>query len=304
MCQWDATDPKALARCLLFIQGTIHDYPDMQKNGMVNVGDLRGEWMSSNLQMLQFLSSVSHLVDNLPFHMASNHMLYDNHALGAFMQSLWPVVKKEIRLRNRMHFGSNMEIDYSLRTFGMQLGDCQQADGTTGGPLSQEAMMEELRRREQLDVQWRTAERPYRDPSSRVALYPNPEDIILGRNKKVASTWPGNTRYNQVIEQQAHRYLGAETGERLEKTFIALETLQILRTQYQARFLSRKESSWETVSDSEAQQKIGQALRNVARGMWKHIKRRGESPQTSISTPRISEFVMNETESDHKRLVG
>jgi len=126
---------------------------------------------------------------------------------------------------------------------------------------------EDIRQRQELDETWRLFEAPYRDPSSRVALFPNPQDIILGRNKAVAMTWSGNILYHKVIQQNVHRYIDAQAigTERICKTLISIEILHILNHKFDARFLSRKDTMWEVLDDFEAQKNISQALRTLAR---------------------------------------
>jgi hypothetical protein len=87
----------------------------------------------------------------------------------------------------------------------------------------------------------------------------------MGRNKMVAVAWAGNIMYHKVIQQFVHRYIEAQAGDRIEKTLIAVEILHVLHNKYGARFLARKVTVWEVIDDSEAQKKISQALRMLAR---------------------------------------
>jgi hypothetical protein len=161
-----------------------------------------------------------------------------------------------------LHFGSSLESEYSLRSFGINFpGQLS----ISNGPLCSDGIEEDIRKRQRLDEAWHQSEAPYREPSSPIALFPNPQDIIMGRNKMVAVAWAGNIMYHKVIEQYVHRYIEAQAGDRIGKTLIAIEILHLLQNQHRARFLARKETVWEVIDDSEAQKKISQALRMLAR---------------------------------------
>jgi hypothetical protein len=161
-----------------------------------------------------------------------------------------------------LHFGSSLETEYSLRSFGIDFsGQLSQSRG----PLSTDGIEEDICKRQELDEQWRQSEAPYREPSSPIALFPNPQDIIMVRSKMVAVSWVGNILYHKVIEQFVHRYIEAQAGNRIGKTLIAVEILHLLHNKYRARFLARKDTVWEVIDDAEAQKKISQALRMLAR---------------------------------------
>lgn len=130
-----------------------------------------------------------------------------------------------------------------------------------------ERIEEDIRQRQQLDLEWQHSEAPYMDPTSKIALFPNPQDIIMGRNKAVAMTWTGNIIYHDVVQRYANRYLETQNGasDRMSKTLISLEILEVLREQYKSRFLIREDTRWVMIPDSEAQRKISQSLRTLAR---------------------------------------
>jgi len=126
---------------------------------------------------------------------------------------------------------------------------------------------EDIHTRQFLDDEWRQAEAPYRDPLSPIALFPNPQDIIMGRNKTVAPTWSGNILYHKVIQQHVHRYVEAQDmgSNRIEKTLISIKILHLLQNEYKSRFLNREDTRWVVIDNSEAQVKISQTLRMLAR---------------------------------------
>jgi len=89
----------------------------------------------------------------------------------------------------------------------------------------------------------------------------------MGRNKAIAVTWPGNILYHKVIQVHVYRYIEAQTvaSGRINKTLISVEILHVLKREYNSRFLSRNETNWVAIDDTEAQVKVSQALRMLAR---------------------------------------
>lgn len=273
VCQWDApNNHKMLIRCMHYMQSAIADDVEMQKCGVVTVADFGGRWKSTPLQILQFIASLPDIatgnsvfrnpsiIDSSPFHEASTHILYSDIALDTLIRGFRRVFQASHHLRFRLHFGSAIETVYSLRTYGIDFSGLLGA-GDKSGPLSEEKMEQDIQRRQQLDEEWRAMEAPYRDPSSQIALFPNPQDVIMGRNKKIATSWPGNIVYHSLVERYSGRYMEAQAGDRVHLTMISLEIFHILQKDHGTRFLVRKESTWEVCDDAQVQKKIGQALR-------------------------------------------
>jgi len=272
LCLWDVSNPKTFLRCAHYVVDAFQDHPEIQRKGAVSIGDVRGSWKSSFLQVIKVIGDAKEGIDRLPYHNASGHMLYDDPAADTFIKGIRAVMDPGHRMRHRFHIGSNLEIDYSLRAFGIDVSDCLDVESSTG-PMSTAGIEEDIRRREEIDEEWRRSEAPYRDPSSRQALFPNPQDIILGRNKKVALAWPGNVAYHAVIAQFARQYLLVDDRESMEKTLIAVEILDIIHRGHRARFLARKETVWEVIDDLEAQRKVSQGLRDAARDIRENMLR-------------------------------
>ena len=60
-------------------------------------------------------------------------------------------------------------------------------------------------------------------------------------------------------------YIAVGDQDRIAKTAIAIQVVRVVRYEFKARFLSRKDTEWEVMDDIEAQRKVSQALRNAAR---------------------------------------
>jgi len=269
LCLWDVSNPVVFHRCTYYIVEALSDYPEIQRKGLVSIGDFRGSWKSSFLKVIKVIGDVKEAIDRLPYHNATGHLLYDDPKVDVFIQGIRAVMSQEHRMRHRFHSGSNMEIDYSLRAFGIDLSDCLDVHSPIG-PMSSWGIEEDIQRRQKLDEEWRRSEAPYRDPSSRLALFPNPQDIILGHNKKVAPTWPGNIAYREVIDQYAQQYFLCNDDNPFEKTSIAVHVLSILHRGYMGRFLIRKDMTWDVVEDIEAQRRVSRSLRMAAKAIRDH----------------------------------
>jgi hypothetical protein len=287
--QWDVSKANytPFTRSLIYVQLAIHDDQDMQRNGVVTIFDLRGTWRSSTMEMLEFLTSVANECNDIPFHMASIHILCDNASSQEFLPSFRALFKREHRLRTRFHFGSVEGISSSLRTFGIDLGTFSEVGLSTSATPVGVAIEADIAKREQFDEWWRQSEAPYKEPTSQKALVPNPHDVILGRNKKIATSWPGNIVYNTLIVEYAQRYVQAQGY--FDKTVIALEIIHILQKEYQARFLWRNDIGWEAFAREWVHQKVSQSLRHSIRRMVQTKNAKGVVATSNESTSSSTE---------------
>ena len=269
-------DVLRLMRIFMYVQSAIQDYPDMQRKGVVTIIDLRESLSSSSVdELLQFLSSLASVSDTSPFHTASNHVLYDNEVSEAFLQSFRSLLSSDHRRRTRYHGGIlSDEIESSLRTFGLDLGRLLGTNVASTGVTTRGEIEEYIQEREGFEERWRRSESLHREPTAHEALFPNPFDIILGRNKRIAAVWPGNRVFNTLVEQNTPRYV--EALAYFEKTVITLEIIHTLQKDHGARFLWRKGPVWESLDGKWLHQKVGQALRlSAARFAPQQIDREG-----------------------------
>jgi hypothetical protein len=269
VCTWDLADPLGLVRGTWYINSAIEDDAEQQRRGAILMLDLKGQIKHTPMEIVKFFATVQKHMETILFRVDCVHILYDNPALDSFFKSLLGVLRKDFRLRHRFHFGSALEIQYSLRTFGINVEDYLGPDQDS---CFRENNVRYLQERLRIEEEWRQREEPFTRPTSKIALYPNRNDILLGRHK-VAPTWPGNMMYNKLIDSQAPRYVLANGHARLEKTLIAWQTIHVLHREYGARFLTRKEDCWEAMEEAEVQPKVSQSLRVAARGVNQHQMR-------------------------------
>lgn len=292
-------DPMEYMRAITYAWfSTIIGNDELQRGGLITVSDLRGQWNMSTLQFLEFARIVAPMLEryvtgcekiagrppiqyslpltiytfsdafnSMPVHIVVMHFLIEGNGMASLARSHQSLFSRNYRLRARLHVGSWIEIQYSLRSYGINItADWLEGDDVKGSPFSRETLG--CASQEYLDneAKWTQADAPYCDPTSKVALYPNRQDIIMGKNRTVAWSWPGNLYFDALIRQQANIY-GAATNN-LEKRRIVQETLQRLELEHNVRFLTRKENiGWEAISTEDARVKVSQSLRDEYRKM-------------------------------------
>lgn len=264
LTQWEASKPKALLRvCDYLGYSILLDDIQMQRNGIINITDCRGQLKSTPFEILQYLVTIAPFWDSAAYHLVADHLIVDGRSFQAHLDRTRAIFGKTKRLRSRLHYGSTLEIDYLLRPHGIHVGDCLDLErSTVEDCLGRDAMLHSIQQTMEKEEKIREVEAPYCDASSAIALYPNPQDILLGHNKAVAVTWPGNIQFRSVISARVGEYIAAE---RKSKADLAFQILRSIQSNYNARFLDRKTTVWEAADDAEAVKKISQALRNEAR---------------------------------------
>lgn len=175
----DLSDFKAMARYVWYTHWIIQDDPHVQRRGVVLLADARDTWRFSSLQSLHFMAVYP---SDKPYHLASVHVLYNDPTVDAMIRRVRYVLPNDYRMRIRSHFGSVMEIQYSLKTFGIDVSGQLSVEKDSSMLVHYDGIEESIRKRQQFDDQWQKSEATYRDPGSRVALFPNPQDVIISRN--------------------------------------------------------------------------------------------------------------------------
>ena len=198
------------------------------------------------------------------------HFIVDGPGRTTVAKVIQSQLSRTRRIRSRVHAGSWMEIQYSLRRYGIDIGADWLGGDVDGSPFSTQSIEHASQEYFRMDAAWKRNEAPYCDPSSDIALYPNPQDIIIGKNRHAAMTWPGNMTYKTLVKQYAIAYGLANNTH--EKLIIAIETLERLKTHHQARFLTRKEETdWVALSNEEARLKVSRSLRDEVNRVMKPL---------------------------------
>jgi hypothetical protein len=259
---YDCSDWKAFTRYIWYqIYSAVENDEELQKKGLVQVLSFHGPFKSSTSQILDFFHHVENFHKNWAFHVNCVHYCFDNPTLNAFLNGLTIFAGKELRLRQRRHPGSPMEAQYSLLTFGISALDFFVPDN---GIMSKEHIEGYIEERRRIEADWIAEEKSSEDPKSTFALYPNKQDVLIGRGKSYRE-WPGTIRLTKMVSMQAQRYVDVGAKDRIEKTIIAMQIISMIENDYGGRFLVPKNDGWEVAAESMAKEKVSGALRTEAR---------------------------------------
>lgn len=223
---------------------------EVQKRGTVDVlyfVDMNG----IPDDMFSFVRDSHHILSAMPTRPCGFHICYNNKLIRPFLAFLHMVTSKDRKLRERLHFGSHLEVQYALCTFGINMSDASAYDSF--GP---EYIARFLKSRREIEAEEKRREEE-REASTGVILHPGPLDVLCGRGRPYQD-FPGNIRVGQIVDDHVPLYL--ETQERLAKTMIAISIVQLVQRSG-GRFLTRRKGGWEIAQDKVARGKISQALR-------------------------------------------
>lgn len=292
---YDVRDWKAFIRYLWYqVNIVVEEDEEVQKTGMVQIAHFYGNFRETPGQLIEFLWRTNHILQYWPFRVGGMHLCFDNPTFRTLVSGINIIAGKDVRLRERCHFGSPLEAAYAMLSFGIRTHDCFTLGEGIMSPRYIEAFIKERRKKE---AEWREREWQFEKPTSRFALHPNPNDVLMGRGKPFRE-WSGNMRLAKIVSLHALRY-SESTKERIEKTVIAMQIVHMIENDDGGRFLQRKMDGWEVVEDAVAKEKVSQALRTEARLMNKTIttttgsskgglsKGLGISPPTSFTTSKF-----------------
>lgn len=166
-----------------------------------------------------------------------------------------------------------MEVKYALMTFGIPVSAL---------PFSCDGVYDHQANLENIEIQRKKPPRESRwteensgiggksqlqhdkdieeeDPpkQGRVALYPTPNDVLLGRGRSYQD-YPGNRRLADWVDQYRERYHASI--DRLDKTFTVMEVVKLVQ-ENGGCFLQRTEGGWEVTDDAVSRTKVFHALR-------------------------------------------
>ena len=216
--------------------------------------------------ILTYVRDSHHIIREFPCRPCSFHICYNSNLIRPFLSFLHMVTSKERKLRERLHFGSHLEVQYKLSTFGVDL-QCNNFEPAFVVPYM--ATFLENRRRIDAEIRKQEEEEELRKG---VILHPSHIDVLCGRGKPYQD-FPGNLRVGAIVDEHVSVYL--ETQERLAKTMIAIGIVQQIQRSG-GRFLTRRDDGWELAREKVARGKVSQALRVRA---LKMIRNEGLEPE-------------------------
>lgn len=272
-------DTESFWKTFWYINSVILDDSELQ-HGAVMILDIRKSPASSHDVIMNYLKSIQRLLESIPCRIEAVHVTYDKKCLDYFCDNLIRSLNKGYRIRHRFHFGCAKDILSSLKTFGILLEDCIDDLSQDIGPFSPDKIAAYFQERQREEDKWRQQEEPFTLFHSRVALYPNKTDVLMGRSK-TAFKWHGNSLFNDLIESFAPRYAEAQaSGFRADKTAIGIEIVETLQKDHGSRFLVRQDSQWVTIEDSEARRKASGSLRAELRSHTPRSSPKNGTPPT------------------------
>jgi hypothetical protein len=148
--------------------------------------------------------------------------------------------------------GSDLEIEYSLMTFGAPCGILFQKQGHAkrqeihDGFKRRHAELETMAKKKQLEE----------ETKSRVFLAPNPKDVLIGRGRPYQD-FSGNRRLAFLIDANLKRY---REHSRFEKTCLTMDLVKSVLA-YGGRFIERTDLGWKLIDESAAREKISRGFR-------------------------------------------
>jgi hypothetical protein len=191
---------------------------EVQKRGIVEVINLRGQWRVSITDMLGFLVKCSHILNDRPVRICGVHILMEEEQgdpLSFFVGAANKLLSTDIRIRQRFHVGSDLEIQYSLMSFGVQLQSDYSVLGQ--GIYGLEHVTSYLQHRREKDNENLRLEAEGVTSRGNL-LFPRKQDVLMGRGRPY-QTWPGNVRLAQLVLEHTDQYTQA-TEQGFDKTTI------------------------------------------------------------------------------------
>mmetsp|Transcript_5570 Transcript_5570/g.8340 ORF Transcript_5570/g.8340 Transcript_5570/m.8340 type:complete len:506 (-) Transcript_5570:491-2008(-) len=186
----------------------------------------------------------------------SFHACYDDPRFDLVINIIRFRSGQSTRVRTRAHFGTEIENDYKLMTFGIASGGLLQR--VKNGDLSMfEQFIQKSRERDKRVIKEEEAV----EARTGLIAYPRPNDVLIGRGKPYRDL-PGNAVWDVAIQGAFDRYRACTT--QFEKTCISMDVVKSVQDTG-SRFLEREGDGWKILDDVVARKKTAVAFRNRAR---------------------------------------
>eukprot|EP00980_Cylindrotheca_fusiformis_P013808 scaffold3572_cov113-Cylindrotheca_fusiformis.AAC.4 len=241
-------------RCLLFLASQAAKDEETQKRGLVLICyALAVKPIDSRLTRLAMVLQSFH---DLPARVASSHLCIDNPEMQSVVNMISDMMESNTLCRFRSHYGTHMECQQSLMTFGIPKETL---------PIDFEGQVDLSNHRCFLRTLQSDEARPTQDESggpsqdeSGTFLIPGSLDIVMGRGQH-AKNMPGHVHFTRILDKHREQY---ESVGKFQKAAVADLVLKKLQAEG-CRFLKpRKEGGWEHASDDVSREKINHAFRN------------------------------------------
>ena len=208
-----------------------------------------------------------------------------------------------LRLNNRLLpvkyicLGSELEIEYKLRTYGIQASGLLQGAKVGKCPV----LNQYLERRFAIDHKYRTdsEEKVIVGSSDRIIEYPQPNDVLIGRGAPYRE-FPGTMLWDKLILQNVQSYMKSTN---FEKTCLSMDMVRKIKDSG-GRFLLRQPAAqggtassssssspagiygWKILNDNTAREKAAIAFRSRSKTFVANSNKKGVNvvPNTTKSS--------------------
>mmetsp|Transcript_23993 Transcript_23993/g.36455 ORF Transcript_23993/g.36455 Transcript_23993/m.36455 type:complete len:483 (-) Transcript_23993:124-1572(-) len=260
MARIELQDLESVYRCFWYqVMATVED-ETAQIKGVCDVAYCPGDLLaipSSMMETSQLFSRTGRMMEGLPCRVTTFQFCYNDKRVKYLLSVMAKAFGKHVRLRLRSHFGSDLEMQYSLMTFGIHchyLFRSAENDGRMELLRSQyingRRKMEQEEHQERLEVESRSG----------IILHPQPYDVLVGRGRPYQE-YPGNQRLVRLVEAQSERYRFLQ--DRFEKSCIILNIVKTVNNS-NGRFLQKCSEGWWTVAPAKvAREKTCSAFRSI-----------------------------------------
>jgi hypothetical protein len=248
---------------------------------------------SSTMMDIEMIAMASQAAMSLPLRIAVIHNCFSDSNWKSVMKLGMQLVSRDIRARNKVHFGASMECSYSLMGFGIPpacLPISMHGDVKTKQHIE---FIKMRKKQEEMTVQGKliplskgkdAGQDTLTDPKT-VIVIPALSDILLGRGKPIHSH-PGNIWLHQLVDEAIPRY---EKCRKLEKTGLTIELVNKVK-ENNGRFLKQEPSGVWLVTDDEASRNKVSHLFRARRGpVLEVMARQREQQQAHQRTAQISD---------------
>eukprot|EP00339_Tiarina_fusa_P010057 CAMPEP_0117004878 /NCGR_PEP_ID=MMETSP0472-20121206/5698_1 /TAXON_ID=693140 ORGANISM="Tiarina fusus, Strain LIS" /NCGR_SAMPLE_ID=MMETSP0472 /ASSEMBLY_ACC=CAM_ASM_000603 /LENGTH=476 /DNA_ID=CAMNT_0004705967 /DNA_START=146 /DNA_END=1576 /DNA_ORIENTATION=+ len=255
---WDPVAIRSHAQWFWYIiMNAVEGDATAQRRGVLSVSYAPGSGLlepGSCGRLRGLLAPAESISDALPFKLSCTHMCYDDPRFDFLMQIIRVAASRRNRLRMRGHYGSPIEIEYSLLSFGIVSQNTFQRS-RQGDLAKQNCEYIET----QLRKEKRQAEMEAEDEArTGIVMYPRPNDILIGRGQSYRN-YPAAQVFYKIIDTYMDQYLSSK--ERFEKVSLSIDVVSALRAAGY-RMLQRKPSGWEILDAVSERQKVAVAFRS------------------------------------------
>ena len=272
MTRYDFDKLESMIRgCWYMLMTSIQDSEVAQRKGVCDIAYAPGDFLKGlGYSLSKFaggLSKGNMRLMNLPFRITSYHLCYDDSRMKILIQVMGNAFGKDARLRLRTHFGSSLEMQYSLSTFGIPCKTLLRNDNNSerhnnldqeDDPLMQ-LQSKYIQRRREIERQ-KTEHRIQQEIGSGIIYYPQPLDVLVGRGRPYQD-FAGNRRFGSMIDSQIDQY--AKCDNKFDKTCISMNIVKQVQG-YGGRFIERTEdgNAWQVIDDVAAREKTSIGFRS------------------------------------------